>query len=129
MSQYKSICVKSMFTYTGIKKNIFEKSLNPLAKEGWELIEINSFNNTLFLQKNDNQSYEYKLIHLRELFNYNFIYYFLFNRLLKKAKREHIFEETLNPLAQEGWELVKIYKLESLLILKKELSKNNSLES
>ena len=113
MREYRTIQIKRMFTYDGIKKKIFEINMNSLAKDGWELFEIDLFNHQLYLKKTrSNIIYEYKLIHIKNLFTLNFL-----PLLLKKLYKR---EETLT---KEGWELFKCYKWVSLFILRRPLTK------
>lgn len=119
MREYKTVHVKRMFTYDGIKKKIFEINMNSLAKEGWELFEIDFFNHILYLKKNRSSIiYEYKLIHIKNLFTLNFLL-LLLKKLYKQDEKLNIFENTMNSLAKEGWELFKIYKWVNLIILRR----------
>ena len=123
MSEYRTIQIKRMFTYDGIKKKIFEINMNSLAKDGWELFEIDLFNHQLYLKKTrSNITYEYKLIHIKNLFTLNFLP-LLLKRLYKREETLTNFENTMNSLAKEGWELFKCYKWVSLFILRRPLTK------
>ena len=123
MSEYRTIQIKRMFTYDGIKKKIFEINMNSLAKDGWELFEIDFFNHQLYLKKTrSNIIYEYKLIHIKNLFTLNFLP-LLLKKLYKREETLTNFENTMNSLAKEGWELFKCYKWVSLFILRRPLTK------
>lgn len=123
MSEYRTIDAKEMFTYDGIKKKIFEINMNSLAKEGWELCEIDLFNHILYLKKNRSSIiYEYKLIHIKNLFTLNFLP-LLLKKTYKRDEKLNIFENTMNSLAKEGWELFKWYKWASLFILRRQIPK------
>lgn len=123
MSEYRTIQIKRMFTYDGIKKKIFEINMNSLAKDSWELFEIDLFNHQLYLKKTrSNIIYEYKLIHIKNLFTLNFLP-LLLKKLYKREETLTNFENTMNSLAKEGWELFKCYKWVSLFILRRPLTK------
>ena len=49
MSEYRTIQIKRMFTYDGIKKKIFE--INSLAKEGWELCKWDKWASLFILRR------------------------------------------------------------------------------
>ena len=123
MSEYMTIKINRMFTYDVIKKKIFEINMNSLAKDGWELFEIDLFNHQLYLKKTrSNIIYEYKLIHIKNLFTLNFLP-LLLKKLYKREETLTNFENTMNSLAKEGWELFKCYKWVSLFILRRPLTK------
>ena len=97
--------------------------MNSLARDGGELFEIDLFNHQLYLKKTrSNIIYEYKLIHIKNLFTLNFLP-LLLKKLYKREETLTNFENTMNSLAKEGWELFKCYKWVSLFILRRPLTK------